>query len=78
MNQPLPTLQLGQIATVLDFHSKIAPQTKQRLQDLGIHKDRTITLLRRSPFGGPISIAVGSLVLALDIELASDILVQPQ
>ena len=78
MNQQLTELSSGQQATITDFSSTLPHNIKQRLQDLGILPNRQVQLLRRTPFRGPISIVVGGLVLALDHQLAKQVLVLVQ
>lgn len=71
----LSDMRCGQSATITGFGAQISEETKQRLEELGLYKDRSIRLLRLMPFGGPLSIVVGGLVLALDKHLAQEILV---
>ena len=74
----LTNMPCGQAAIITDFTAQIPAATKRRLEDLGLYKDRSIRLLRRTPFGGPLSIVVGGLVLALDTQLAEHIIVMTQ
>jgi Fe2+ transport system protein FeoA len=78
MNQTLTNLSSGQKATIADFAQTLPINVKQRLQDLGLLPNRQIQLIRRTPFGGPISVVVGGLVLALDHQLAKQIVVLVQ
>ena len=66
---------VGTCTTIIDFAQSIPSKTRQRLQDLGLSPDRSVTVLRRTPFGGPISVSVGGLVLALDSQIAQHIVV---
>lgn len=66
---------VGTCTTIVEFAQSIPSKTRQRLQDLGISPTRSVTVLRRTPFGGPISISVGGLVMALDIQIAQHIVV---
>ena len=66
---------VGTCITIVEFAQSIPTKTKQRLQDLGLSPERTVTVLRRTPFGGPISVSVGGLVLALDSQIAQHIVV---
>ena len=71
----LSDIHCGQNVTITGFGENMTKETKQRLADLGLYENRAIRLLRYSPFGGPLSIVVGGLVLALDKQLAQQIIV---
>ncbi len=73
--QSLANLTVGTCVTIIEFAHAIPTKTKQRLQDLGLYPDQSIQILRRTPFGGPISISVGGMVLALDKQIAKHIVV---
>lgn len=66
---------VGTCATIVEFANALPIKTQQRLQDLGIAPARAVTVVRRTPFGGPISISVGGLILALDTQIAQHIVV---
>lgn len=66
---------VGTCTTIVEFANALPAKTQQRLQDLGISPTRSITVLRRTPFGGPISVSVGGLILALDTQIAQYIVV---
>ena len=74
-SRSLAELTVGTGATIVEFAGSLPSKTKKRLQDLGLCPERSIQILRRTPFGGPISIAVGGLVLALDSQIAQHIVV---
>ena len=65
----------GQSATIQSFDSSIPATTVRRLQEMGLNRNRLVQILHHGPFKGPISIAIGGLVLALDIDIAEHILV---
>lgn len=69
----LPPHHNGVIAS---FSPELPPDTIQRLNDLGLQVDRNIQCLRHLPFGGPLSIAVNGLILALDNDIAKHIIVK--
>ena len=66
---------VGTCTTIVEFAQSIPAKTRQRLQDLGFSPERSVTVLRRTPFGGPISVSIGGLVLALDSQIAQHIVV---
>jgi len=72
----LSELSSNQVGVIASFSEALDPNTVQRLNDLGLHVDRNIQCLRRLPFGGPLSIAVDGLVLALDNTVAKHIFVK--
>ena len=74
-SRSLTELTVGTGATIVKFANSIPAKIKRRLQDLGLSPERSAKILRRTPFGGPISIAVGGLVLALDSQIAQHIVV---
>jgi len=73
--QSLAEMTVGTCATIVEFAHSIPTKTQQRLEDLGISPTRSVQILRRTPFGGPISVSVGGLVLALDAQIAKHIVV---
>lgn len=74
----LAELGTGKQATILAYSEGICTKTKQRLEDLGLHIDRKIQCLRHLPFRGPLSIAIDGLVLAIESEIAQQILISEQ
>ena len=66
---------VGTCTTIVEFANALPVKTQQRLQDLGLTPSSSVTVLRRTPFGGPISISVGGLILALDTQIAQHIVV---
>ena len=71
----LAELGIGNQATILAFSEEICEKTRQRLEELGLHLNRQIQCLRQLPFQGPLSIAIDGLVLAIEAEVAQQILV---
>ena len=71
----LADLASGNQATILAFSEQISENTKQRLRDLGLHINREIRCLRHLPFRGPLSIAIDGLVLAIESDVAQQILI---
>lgn len=55
---PLTQLRCGQSATVQGFSPDIAPQCRKLLQNLGITRQTTITLIRRAPLGDPLQLQI--------------------
>ena len=49
----------------------------QRLSDLGLTLGTVVSLLRKTPMGGPVEIAVRRTKLALDHAIAENIFVEP-
>jgi len=74
----LAELPTGNQATILAFSEDIAEPTKRRLTELGLHINRKIQCLRQLPFRGPLSIAVDGLVLAIETDVAQQILISEQ
>lgn len=74
----LAELGTGNQATILAFSEGLCEKTKQRLEDLGLHVNRRIQCLRHLPFRGPLSIAIDGLVLAIESDIAQQILVSEQ
>jgi len=66
---------VGTCTTIVEFANALPIKTQRRLQDLGIAPASSVTVVRRTPFGGPISISVGGLILALDTQIAQHIVV---
>lgn len=71
----LADLASGSQATILAFSETISENTKQRLRDLGLHINREIRCLRHLPFRGPLSIAIDGLVLAIESDVAQQIII---
>ena len=74
----LAELKIGNQATILAFSEGLPKKTTQRLEDLGLHVNRKIQCLRHLPFQGPLSIAIDGLVLAIESEVAQQILISEQ
>lgn len=71
----LADLDPGQAAIVL---AVLAPgQVGRRLLDLGLVPGTRVVALRRSPLGDPTAYAVRGTVIALRLDTAREILVQP-
>ena len=71
----LADLATGNQAIILAFSEEISENTKQRLRDLGLHTNREVRCLRHLPFRGPLSIAIDGLVLAIESDVAQQILI---
>jgi ferrous iron transport protein A len=55
---PLTQLRSGQSAIVYGFSPTIATPCRKLLQNLGIHSQTVITLIRRAPFGDPLQLQI--------------------
>ena len=55
---PLTQLRSGQSAIVQGFSPSIATHYRKLLQNLGINRQTSITLIRRAPFGDPLQLQV--------------------
>lgn len=53
------------------------PETARRLQELGFDEGVDVELLHRAPFGDPMAVRVGNMVIALRRSMAGLIEVEP-
>ena len=74
----LAELSIGTQATVLAFSEEVCKKTKRRLEDLGLPCKSPNSMLSHLPFGDPISMAVDGLVLAIENDVAQQIIVSEQ
>ncbi|MEI6486139.1 MAG: FeoA family protein [Sphingomonadales bacterium] len=71
-HRPIDTLAVGEVALISAIdRGGLAPETAQRLCELGFDEGVDVEILHRAPFGGdPIAIRVGNMVVALRREMA--------
>lgn len=67
-------LQINSESRVVDITAE--PVVRERLLELGLGPGRSIKVLRRLPFAGPLIVQAGSLFLALRREEAEQVWVE--
>jgi len=74
----LAALPLGQTAVIAAIdRAGLAPLTASRLHELGFDEGVDVELLHRAPFGDPLAVRVGNMVVALRCARAALIEVVP-
>lgn len=68
----IDTLAVGEVALIAAIdRGGLAPETAQRLCELGFDEGVDVEILHRAPFGGdPLAVRVGNMVVALRREMA--------
>ena len=68
----IDTLAVGEVALIAAIdRDGLAPETAQRLCELGFDEGVDVEILHRAPFGGdPIAVRVGNMVVALRRDMA--------
>ena len=74
--QPLTRIAVGRIATVATLN--VPPESKSRLQEMGLLPGTPVQLIRFAPLGDPVEIKVRGYHLTLRKHEAEQILVQPR
>lgn len=74
---PLSELEEAQGATVLRVPGS-QPELLRYLVSLGVEPERSIVLLKREPFGGPLHLKLGRKTILLGPEAAQTVFVNPQ
>jgi ferrous iron transport protein A len=71
-HRPIDTLAPGEIALIAAIdRAGLAPETAQRLCELGFDEGVDVEIVHRAPFGGdPLAVRVGNMVVALRLEMA--------
>lgn len=65
--------------TTVVIASSTAPAAeRRRLVELGLRQGARVEVLRRAPFGGPLAVRVGGVLLALRSSHAGHLLVEPE
>lgn len=70
--RPIDSLAIGEVALISAVdRAGLAPETAQRLCELGFDEGVDVEVLHRAPFGGdPIAVRVGNMVVALRRDMA--------
>jgi ferrous iron transport protein A len=68
---PLSSLAPGICATITDIHTEEA--LRQRLQALGFRAGKTIEIIRKASFGGPLQVRIGTTDILLRLNEAAKI-----
>ncbi|MCU0892299.1 MAG: ferrous iron transport protein A [Sandarakinorhabdus sp.] len=73
LHRPIDSLAIGEVALISAIdRAGLAPETAQRLCELGFDEGVDVEILHRAPFGGdPIAVRVGNMVVALRRDMAS-------
>lgn len=68
----IDTLAVGEVALIAAIdRGGLAPETAQRLCELGFDEGVDVEIVHRAPFGGdPLAVRVGNMVVALRREMA--------
>lgn len=71
-HRAIDSLAVGEVAQICAIdRAGLAPETAQRLCELGFDEGVDIEILHRAPFGGdPIAVRVGNMVVALRRDMA--------
>jgi ferrous iron transport protein A len=71
-HRPIDSLANGEVALISAIdRAGLAPETAQRLCELGFDEGVDVEILHRAPFGGdPIAVRVGNMVVALRRDMA--------
>ncbi|WP_164157033.1 FeoA family protein [Sandarakinorhabdus rubra] len=71
-HRPIDALAIGEVALIAAIdRAGLAPDTAQRLCELGFDEGVDVEILHRAPFGGdPIAVRVGNMVVALRRDMA--------
>ncbi|MBU6166889.1 MAG: FeoA domain-containing protein [Alphaproteobacteria bacterium] len=69
----ITALAVGEVALIAAIdRAGLAPDTAQRLCELGFDEGVDVEILHRAPFGGdPIAVRVGNMVVALRCDMAA-------
>ena len=70
--RPIDSLAIGEVALISAVdRAGLAPETAQRLCELGFDEGVDVEVLHRAPFGGdPLAVRVGNMVVALRRDMA--------
>ncbi|MFN6969342.1 MAG: ferrous iron transport protein A [Rheinheimera sp.] len=66
----------GASVTILGLKSDLHQLILNRLNEMGLEQGQTVLCLRRSPFNGPVVVAIADCVYSLEQTIASDIFIE--
>jgi ferrous iron transport protein A len=67
----------GVSVTISRLHQGLNQLVLNRLSEMGLDQGQTVLCLRRSPFNGPVVVAIADCVYSLEQNIASHIYIQP-
>ena len=67
----------GSAVTITGLNQGLQQLVLNRLSEMGLDQGQTVICLRRSPFNGPVVVAIADCVYSLEQQIASHIFIQP-
>ena len=65
------------LVTIRGLDQSLNQLVLNRLSEMGLDQGQTVLCLRRSPFNGPVVVAIADCVYSLEQNIASHIYIQP-